>query len=62
MENIFNKLSMEHAVVETAFKHHFSEDAIYSKESPYQILYNEIDRIGLINESFTYLNGDKQSK
>lgn len=59
LDNLFKKLAVEHATVETDFQHVFSDNKVNPalKDSPYQVMYNEQDSIGKIAGSYTFLNG-----
>jgi len=62
LEDMYAKLTMEHSVVETSFRHMFSGNVVKQglKQSPYQTLINASDDIGVRSDSFTFLNGKKQ--
>lgn len=44
-DDIFNKLSIEHNVRETSFKHQFDETKKIVSASPYQSILQENDRL-----------------
>ena len=58
-DDIFNKLTIEHNLKETAFRHRVDENKKIVKTSPYQQVYNENDKLGQITQAFTFLNGDQ---
>jgi hypothetical protein len=60
-DDIFNKLSIEHNLRETSFKHQFDENKKLVKDSPYQSVTNENDRLSQLAKAFTFLNGDSLS-
>jgi hypothetical protein len=62
LEDMYAKLTMEHSVVETSFRHMFSGNVVKAglKQSPYQTLINASDDIGVRTDAFTFLNGKKQ--
>jgi hypothetical protein len=64
LDSLFQKLSVEHAVEENDFQHVFAEQKVHNslKESPYQIMYNEQDTIGLTAKAYTFLNGKNQGE
>ena len=43
LEDMYNKLTMEHSVVETSFRHMFNANIVQTnlKQSPYQTLIND---------------------
>lgn len=57
-DDIFNKLSIEHNLRETSFRHQFDDAKKIVKDSPYQSVVNENDRLAQIAKAFTFLNGD----
>lgn len=64
LDDLFNKMAIEHAVVETDFQHVFSEQKVERtlENSPYQMMYNEQDTLGVGNEAYTFLNGSTQGE
>lgn len=57
-EDIFNKLTIEHNLRETSFRHRIDESKKIVQQSPYQQVFNENDRLGQLTQAFTFLNGD----
>jgi hypothetical protein len=57
-DDIFNQLSIEHNLKETAYRHQLDSSKRIVKQSPYQQVYNENDRLGQLTHAFTFLNGD----
>jgi hypothetical protein len=60
-DDIFNKLSIEHNLRETSFKHQFDAKNKIVKDSPYQSVINENDKLTQLAKAFTFLNGDSRS-
>ena len=60
LEDVFNKLTVEQAVVQTDYSHQFAEKKVNPemKSSPYQSLHNENDGIGIKDSNFTFMNGN----
>ena len=59
LDDIYNKLSVEHAVVQTDYSHVFAEKKVDPdmKDSPYQALFNQNDRVGIRDSSYKFMNG-----
>lgn len=55
-------MTVEHSVVESSYRHMFSSNVVHDnlKQSPYQLLLNTNDDIGIRSDSYTFLNGKKQ--
>ena len=64
LDDLLNKMAVEHAVVETDFQHVFAEQLVNRNlhNSPYQIMFNEQDTLGIGNDAFTFLNGNSQGE
>ena len=60
LNDLYNKISVEHAVVQTDYSHVFAEKKIDDdmKSSPYQNLFNVQDKIGIKDNAFTFMNGN----
>ena len=59
LNDLYNKISVEHAVVKTDYSHVFAEKKVDMdmKSSPYQALFNQNDKIGIKDNSYTFMNG-----
>ena len=59
LDDMFGKLTVEHAVVQTDYSHVFAEKKVDPDmhSSPYQALHNQNDKIGIRDSSFTFMNG-----
>ena len=59
LDDIYNKLSVEHAVVQTDYSHVFAEKKVdpEMESSPYQALFNQNDKVGIRDGSYTFMNG-----
>ena len=66
LDDMFNKLMIENAVVETDFKHQFDRTSVSRSKnessSPYQTLRDQQDRIAQISDGYKFLNGKLQGE
>ena len=60
LDDLYNKVSVEHAVIQTDYSHVFAEKKIDGemKGSPYQALNNVQDQVGQKGDSYTFMNGN----
>jgi|TARA_B110000285_G_C14870735_1_gene489068 hypothetical protein len=65
-DDIMNSLTVEHSVVETDYKHRFSQDPVLADEtelnSPYMVVKGENDKIRIEKDAFKFLDGRAQDE
>ena len=64
LDDMYNKISVEQAVVQTDYSHVFAEKKVDSamEQSPYQALSRVQDKIGQTDTAYTFMNGQSQGK
>ena len=59
LDDMYNELTIEHAVEHTDFSHQFADNKVMkdTDASPYQSLFNQNDSIGHKDGAYTFMNG-----